>query len=165
MKQGTISWLIGCHSIGHSILVLRAWRKIYGRWPKAWQVTCIFLHDIGHIGLQYLDSFDEKQKHWELGACIARCLFGQKGYDFLSGHCSHSGHTVSELYRADKHSWYIAPTWWLLWNNIVEPKLTINCNGNMDAVRKFQAAVRRSIETGEYTSTHEMYLNRAAGRE
>lgn len=164
MKQGTVSWFFGCHNIGHSFLVLRSWRILYGTWPKLWQIVCIFLHDIGHIGLQYLDDFEQKKQHWELGACIARCMFGRKGYDFLAGHCSHSGHTLSDLYKADKYSWYIAPTWWLWLNNIAEPKLTINCDGNMDAIRKFRAMVAESIESGDYTSTHEMYLRRVSGK-
>ncbi len=160
MKQGTVSWFFGCHSVVHSVLVLIAWRKVYARWPKLWQVACIFLHDIGHIGLDYLDDFEQKKRHWKLGAEIGGRLFGYRAYYLLAGHCSHSGFVESELYRADKYSWYIAPTWWLWWNNIVEPKLAINCDGNMDAVRKFQAMVKTSIESGEFRSTHEMYLQR-----
>jgi hypothetical protein len=163
MKQGTVSWFYGCHSVMHSLLVLKSWRILYGSWPRPWQIVCIFLHDIGHIGLNYLDSMDEKCQHWQLGAWIARALFGTKGFAFLAGHCSHSRHPLSELYKADKYSWYIAPTWWLWLNNISEPKLTINCSGNMDAIRKFRAMVKESIESGEYTSTHDMYLKRVAG--
>ena len=91
MKQGTISVLFGCHSIIHSFLVLIAWRKLYGSWPEFWQVVCIFLHDVGHIGLNYLDIFELKKKHWMLGAHIGNKLFGLKAYYFLAGHCSHTG--------------------------------------------------------------------------
>lgn len=163
MSQGTISWFIGCHSPIHSLLVVISWRKLYGSWPKMWQIVCIFLHDIGHIGLQYLDDFEQKRRHWWWGAKIAYILFGWKGWNFLAGHCSHSGWPLSRLYKADKYSWYIAPTWWLCWNNVVEPKLTVNCDSNMDAVRKFQTMVKQSIESGEFTSTHEMYLRRQSG--
>jgi len=160
LKQGTISWLIGCHSPIHSFLVLRSWKILYGKYPKLWQIACIFIHDIGHIGLDYLDDYGQKKVHYELGACIGRALFGEKAYKFLAGHCSHSGHELSELYKADKYSWYIAPIWFLYWNNIVEPKLAINCSSNMDAIIKFKAAVKQSIESGDYTSTHKFYLDR-----
>jgi len=159
-KQGTISWFIGCHSPIHSILVVISWRKLYGSWPKFWQLVCIFLHDIGHIGLDYLDNYEEKKVHFLLGALIAKHLYGEKGYDLLSGHCSHSGYPLSQLYKADKYSWYIAPTWFLYWNNIVEPKLAVNCDSNMDAIRKFRSVVKSSIESGSYTSTHKFYLDR-----
>lgn len=159
MTQGTISILFGCHSIIHSFLVLIAWRKLYGAWPEFWQVVCIFLHDVGHVGLDYLDDFEQKKKHWMLGANIGRKLFGLKAYYFLAGHCSHTGYGLSELYKPDKYSWYIAPRWWLLWNSIVEPKL----NGTMNvrqAVTNFQDQVKASIESGEYKSTHSMFLER-----
>ena len=164
MKQGTVSAIFGCHCAVHSVLVLLAWKRLYGRWPAAWQTACIFLHDVGHVGLDYLTDFEQKKRHWEAGARIGQRLFGKKAFDFLAGHCSHSGHPESALYRADKYSWYIAPTWWLWWNNIVEPKLAINCEGKMDAVRKFQRMVRESIESGEYRSTHSMYLDRVKSK-
>jgi hypothetical protein len=149
----------------HSALVLLSWRKLYGRWPSLWQVCCIFLHDIGHFGLDYLDDHEQKKRHWELGAVVARRLFGEKGWELTAGHCSHSRRPQSDLYRADKYSWYIAPTWWLWWNNVAEPKLTTNCESNMDAVRKFRDMVKQSIESGEYVSTHSMYLSRVSGEE
>ena len=62
MKQGTVSALIGCHSIIHGLVVLTAWYKLYGSWPKLWQMVCIFLHDIGHIGLDYLDDYEQKKR-------------------------------------------------------------------------------------------------------
>lgn len=163
MKQGTASVLWGCHSVVHSLLVLLAWRRLYGRWPLGWQLVCIFLHDIGHWGLDYLSDFEQKRRHWELGASVGRYLFGHRAYSFLAGHCSHSGYQKSDLYKADKYSWYLAPTWWLLWNNVVEPELMVNCSSNPEAVRKFQSAVRRSIETGQYVSTHSLYLERRRG--
>lgn len=159
MTQGTISILIGCHSPIHSIMIVVAWCKLYKRFPKFWELVCIFLHDIGHYGLNYLDDFEQKKRHWVLGANIANKLFGKKGYDLLAGHCSHSGHTISALYKADKYSWHLAPCFWLRWNNTVEPKLRMGYT-SAEAVRLFKAKVKQSVESGEYTSTHLMYLEK-----
>lgn len=159
MKQGTVSVLFGCHSPVHSILVLCAWRKLYGRWPCAWQIVCIFLHDIGHWGTDYLNNHEAKKDHWILGADIAHELFGLDAYFFTAGHCAHSGYPESMLYRADKYSYYIAPTWWLWWNSIVEPRL--NCGKKIRvAIRDFRAQVKESIESGEYRESHDMFLSR-----
>lgn len=117
------------------------------------------------LGLDYLDDFEQKKTHWALGAVVARFLFGQKGFDLVAGHCSHSGYELSKLYKPDKYSWYIAPVWWLWWNNLVEPKLAINCCSSMDAIRKFRAMVRESVESGKFKSTHEMYMRRREGKE
>jgi len=57
-----------------------------------------------------------------------------------------------------------APMWWLVWNNVVEPELMINCKSNIDACRKFKASVKQSLESGEYISTHQMYLDRISER-
>ena len=81
MKQGTVSVLVGVHCPVHAFFVTLAWRKVYGRWPELWELGCILLHDIGHWGLDYLDDPAEKAKHWELGAALARALFGQRGWD------------------------------------------------------------------------------------
>jgi hypothetical protein len=165
MTQGTISWVFGCHSIGHTILVIRAWKKLYQNYPSFKECICIFLHDIGHIGKQYLDDDEQKKQHWQLGASLAEKLFGNWAWWFVAGHDKNSDVQQSKLYKADKYSWYIAPVWWLYWNNVVEPKLKINCKSNMDAIRKFKAAVKQSIESGEYYSTHNLYLDRKYGKE
>ena len=160
ISQGTMSVLFGCHSFFiHSIIVIVAWKRIYGKRPAFWQIVCIFLHDVGHLGLNYLDDFEAKKKHWMLGASIAYSLFGQKGFDFLAGHCSHSGHPLSELYRADKYSWHIAPYWWLYTNTFAEPKLRMGYT-RREAILKFKEQVRQSVESGEFRSTHEMFLER-----
>jgi hypothetical protein len=163
MKQGTVSVLVGCHSPIHSLLVWYAWRKVYGKWPTFREIVCIFLHDIGHWGMDYLDHYHLKQQHWWLGASAAYVLFDLEAFKLVAGHCETSGAPRSTLYKPDKHSWYLAPTWWLYWNNIVEPKLMVNCKSNMEAVRKFQATVRESILLGKYESTHGMYLARKYG--
>ncbi len=85
MQQGTVSVLFGCHSPIHSVVVLVAWHKLYHRWPKFWQIVCIFIHDIGHWGTMYLDNPEEKERHSVLGAEVARNLFGDKGYEFCLG--------------------------------------------------------------------------------
>ena len=125
LKEGTISILLGCHSIVHSFLVLVSWVKLYGKFPKPWQIVCIFLHDIGHLGLDYLSNFEEKKEHWRFGAEISRTLFGKKGYSFVAGHCDYSNENRSALYKADKYSWYIAPKWWMYCNAYFEPLLAV----------------------------------------
>lgn len=163
MTQGTVSVLFGCHSIIHSILVTISWKILFKRWPKLWELICIFLHDVGHIGLNYLDSHEEKKRHWRGGARIAYLLFGQKGYNLVAGHCSTSTLPSNLLYYADKHSWSIAPYWWLWLNCIAEPKL--RCGMSIrDAIQDFQSQVKRSVESGEYISTHNIYLNRQKER-
>lgn len=161
MKQGTISVLFGCHSIIHSVLVMLAWRKLYHAWPKPWQVVCIILHDIGHWGKDYLDHPEKKKEHWELGAYVASWFFGLKAYYLTAGHCSHSGYHKSPMYHADKYSYYIAPTWWLYINSIVEPKLNRG-KPIMVAIREFQKQVKESIDSGEYRESHAMYLERSS---
>ncbi len=159
MKQGTISIIIGCHSPFHSVQVIRAWIRLYGYLPVPWQIICIFLHDIGHIGLDYLDDYEQKKRHWLLGAKIAGFLFGQKGYDFIAGHCKHSGLAKSSLYKADKMSWHVAPRWWLWLNTIFEPKLRMGMS-RWEAVEAFKKQVADSVENGYYKSTHDFYLER-----
>ena len=162
--QGTISFLIGIHSPVHSILVLLSWRKLYGSWPKFWELICIFLHDIGHLGLKdYLLDSKVKAKHWVLGARIAGRLFGSKGYDLVAGHCEYSGVPRSPLYKADKYSWYICPAWLHLAFTFVEPDVFRGFT-RMESVRDFQNRVKTSIESGEYTSSHGLYLARLKER-
>jgi len=157
MKQGTISVLFGCHNIIHSILTLIAWKRLYGRWPKLWQIVCILIHDIGHIGLDYLDNYEEKQKHWILGAEIGKKFFGQKAYEFLAGHCTYSGYPLSALYKADKYAHYLAPEWVLYLNTIFEPKLMMGMS-RKEAILRFKSQVKNSIESGKFIPTHQIYL-------
>ena len=159
MKQGTISVLFGCHSIIHSILVILAWRKLYSAWPKPWQMVCIALHDIGHWGMDYLDNHEEKKEHWALGANIAADILGLDAYLLIAGHCAHSEYPKSLMYKADKYSYYIAPTWWMWCNTIVEPKL-MRGKPRMVAIREFKKQVKESIESGEFRESHAMFLER-----
>lgn len=164
MKQGTISVLVGCHSPVHSYYVVRAWKKLYGEWPRPWQIACIFLHDIGHWGTDYLDNFEEKKEHWWLGTWIAYRVFGPKGSMLVGGHCEYSTRRKSKLFYADKYSWYISSPYWIWLNCFTEPKLKMGYSA-WQATKKFKAQVKKSIESGEYTSTHEHYLNRCKEKE
>lgn len=158
-KQGSVSVLFGCHSPIHSFLVVLAWRKLYKKFPSWWQVCCIFLHDIGHWGLNYLDDYELKKKHWQLGAEVAGKLFGDKGFFLCAGHSSCSGFPRSELYKADKYSWHLAPKFWLMSNCVFEPKLRMGYSIS-EAVSKFKDQVKESVETGSFRSTHSMYMKR-----
>jgi len=124
MTEGTKSLLFGSHQfIMHPLMVTLAWRRLYGRWPKPWQLVCIFLHDIGHFGKDYLTYFEHKKNHWKLGANIAGKLFGDHAYWFTRWHSKTSNGGCwqgSKLFWADKYSWLIAPKWWLRTNNVVE---------------------------------------------
>lgn len=153
VSQGTISVLFGCHSVVHSVLVVKAWRKVHGVWPKPWEIGCIFLHDVGHIGLNYLDNRDEKHEHWKLGAEIAGQLFGAKGYRLVAGHTKSSGPFLSDLYKPDKISWSLAPKWWSISNAIVEPGIRQG-QGVLEHVELFQKWVAENISSDDIQETH-----------
>jgi hypothetical protein len=159
MKEGTVSILFGIHSPIHSYYVLRAWIKLYHSFPAWWQIVCIFIHDIGHFGKNYLSNYEEKKEHWKLGAELARKLFGNKGFLFVAGHDAHSNYPRSKLYKADKYSWYLAPTWLLYWHTIIEPKIK-NGTSRHEAVEYFRARIKKNIEKNEYRPTHSFYLER-----
>jgi hypothetical protein len=163
-KQGTMSILFGCHSI----LVTISWKKLYGEWPEFWELICIFLHDVGHWGTNYLDNENEKRDHWIGGAHLAMLLFGDKGYHLIAGHCKSGQYDESyetqypdhRLYKPDKYSHYIAPKLWIWWNTFPEPKLKMDYISRWDAVNAFKSKVKNSIESGEYHEPHSFYLNR-----
>lgn len=158
MKQGTVSVLFGCHSIIHSIVVIVAWRKWYGKYPRLWQIICILIHDIGHWGKQYLDNYDEKKKHSLLGASIAWQLFDQKGYDLIAGHNEYNGTPRSELYAPDKYSWVIAPLWWMMSNALFERKLQRKGSTIRESAVMFKEAMRNNMKTGFNEKGHDIYL-------
>lgn len=142
------------------MLVGLAWKRLYGSWPRLWEWVSIGLHDIGHWGRNYLDDYEEKRLHWELGARIAGRLFGETGYLLVAGHSEHSGAPESPMFRADKYSWHLAPTWWHWLNTVTEPKLMQGFESRTDKVRHFQARVAESIRSGEWRETHGFYLER-----
>lgn len=125
MTEGTKSILFGCHSIIHSLYVLKAWRILYKEWPEWWQVICIFFHDIGHFGKNYLSNLEEKKEHWILGAQICKFLFGQKGFDFVASHTENPFVPMSTKFKgADRYSWVIANVTWLYSNKWIEKGIT-----------------------------------------
>jgi len=158
MKQGTLSVLYGCHSSVHSLVVLVAWCKLYHHFPSLWQLVCIFIHDIGHWGKQYLDDYEEKKRHGELGAKVARFLFGQKGFDLVNGHNLYNGAPKSLLHDPDKYSWVIAPLWWMSFVICVEPKLLRKGCTRRESAVMFQEAMRENWKNGFQKLGHEIYL-------
>lgn len=158
IKQGTWSVLFGCHSIIHSILVTISWMKLYKRPPNYWQLFCIFIHDIGHWGKDYLDDLEQKRQHWQLGAEIARRLFGDKAFRLVAGHVEYSGYPESLLLKPDKYSMAIAPKWWLFTNLIVEPKIRNISMSRWEHLSSFRREVRKNISEGKYISSHDIYL-------
>ena len=158
MKQGTVSVLFGCHSPIHSLIVVVAWRKWYGNFPSWWQLACILIHDIGHWGKDYLDDYELKKRHGELGARVAKFLFGQKGYDLVIGHNPYNSSTKSNLFYPDKYSWVIAPTWWMVTNTYFEPKLQRKGSSRLESVTMFKEAMGKNMETGFKKRGHEIYL-------
>lgn len=161
ISQGTVSVLVGCHSPIHSILVLMAWYKLYRKWPKPWQIVCIFLHDIGHWGKNYLDDYEQKKNHWKQGAHIAGRLFGWDGYYLVASHDVNSVDLDkdSPLYRSDKYSWVMAPYWWQWSNCVFEPNLRMG-HTIKAAIKLFQNQVKKSINTEKFAETHSFYINR-----
>ncbi len=158
VKQGSWSVLFGCHSIIHSLVVIVAWRKLYGSFPKWWQLLCIFLHDVGHWGKQYLDDYEAKKQHAILGAKLAKRLFGQKGYDFVAGHNPYNSSPKSQLYDPDKYSWVIAPVWWMMSNTLFEPKLKRKGSTRRESAVMFREAMRENMDSGFKEPGHEIYL-------
>lgn len=165
LRQGTISVLFGCHSLVHCLMVIRAWHILCGRWPEGWELVCILLHDIGHWGKNYLDDYEEKKKHSNLGARIARRLYGQRGYDLVAGHNPHSGVPRSALFSPDKYSWVIAPTWWLVSNAIFEPKLKRAGHSRVESARMFKRAMAENLRQNWGKTGHDIYLEQWCGQE
>jgi hypothetical protein len=154
MSEGTISYLIGCHSfIIHPLCVLIAWYKEYRAWPKFWQLVCIFIHNIGHIGKEYLSDPRQKADHWKLGAKIAFKCFGPKGFYFVAGHSKGSGFPRSKLFLPDKKSWLYAPSWWLWSNHWFE-----NFNSSASIPHNWKRLVAENVANGCPKGSHEMYL-------
>jgi hypothetical protein len=154
MTEGTRSYLFGCHHfLIHPLVVIIAWKKLYKYYPKPWEIGCIFLHDIGHIGKNYLTYYSEKKKHWELGARIARRLFGVEGGLLVASHSAAAGIGRGRMYWPDKYSWLIAPRWWLILNDKVE---------GFDKTRtldEFLETAKTNWENGCPHGTHQIYLD------
>ena len=125
MTEGTKSVLFGCHSIIHSLYVLKAWRILHKKWPEWWQVICILFHDIGYLGKNYLSNLEDKKEHYFLGACICGILFGQKGFNFVASHTKNPFVPMDPKFKAaDRFAWVISNISWLRWNKLIEKHIT-----------------------------------------
>jgi hypothetical protein len=154
MSEGTISYFIGCHHFFlHPLFVLIAWVKEYRSWPDFYELCCIFLHDIGHLGKQYLSDPAQKAEHWKLGASIAGQLFGAKGFLLVAGHSKNSGYPRSKLFIPDKKSWIVAPGWWLRSNSWFE-----NFGSAFTEPGRWKALCIENAANGFPKGSHEMYL-------
>jgi len=158
MKQGTVSVLFGCHSIIHSVMVILAWKHLYGSMPQPWESICILLHDIGHWGKQYLDNVEEKWHHGDLGAKIAGRLFGSRGYDLVMGHNAVLPSERSRLFKPDKYSWVMAPVSWMIISNFIEPKLVRPGCTRRESAIMFKNAMKESCDNGFTLMGHDIYL-------
>ena len=176
MREGTISWFFGCHSIIHSYYVVRAWKILYKRYPKFWELICILVHDIGVVGKDYLSYESEKKDHWIKGADIADRLFEIKGYILVMDH-DHEGlknhrdvgifgdelvriyGIDNRLFKADKYSYYIASKFWIKTNCLIEPKLRTEKSITKSA-EDFKKRVKESIDSGKWLLNHSFYLER-----
>lgn len=158
ITEGTKSYLFGCHQfIMHPLYVTLAWKRLYDRWPRLWELVCIFLHDVGHIGKQYLSDPEQKKDHWKLGAKIAHRLFKHKGMALISGHTKHGSrgkHEPSKLYYADKVSWLLAPNWWLQLSYKIE-----DFNSEAARPKAWKKLVYENMKKGFPKGLHEVYLD------
>lgn len=168
MTEGTKSYLIGCHQfLVHPLWVLMAWRLEYKSWPKWWELICIFLHDIGVCGRQYLSDDKAKAGHWKLGASLAFRILNRTsrfyalvGWAMCAGHCPEdSGFPESKLFRADKRARVVMPTWMMWPEYWIEIKKT---GGLPPPEWKDQLRVKLALNKPFYT--HELYQETRAGQ-
>jgi len=116
MTTGTKSLLFGVHQfVWHPVTVYIAWIVLYKRFPTFKETVCIIIHDWGYWGKVNMDD-KEGETHPELGAKIARALFGWQYFKLCLHHSRHyvraSGQQPSLLCWADKYSIVFDP-WWL----------------------------------------------------
>jgi hypothetical protein len=116
--------------------------------------VCILLHDVGHLGINYLSNYEEKKKHWVLGARIAGKLFGEEGFLLVAGHSVQSGFPRSRMFLADKTSWLIAPDWWLNLNHLLE-----NFRSTASGANRWKTLVAASLKDGCPNGLHAVYLS------
>ena len=161
MTEGTKSYLIGYHHfLLHPLWVLIAWKLEYKSWPKWWEIVCIFLHDAGVCGRQYLSDEQAKKGHWELGANLAYRIILKhsktkaiSAYLLCAGHCpGESGFDESRLFRADKRSPLVSPTCWLWWNYLIEGFKTTK-------PREWKKAVAENMKRKKPMGNHQLYLS------
>lgn len=155
MTEGTRSVLFGSHNpLMHGYCVLKAWRHLYKCNPEPWELVCILVHDLGHIGLNYLSDPLQKNAHWVMGAVIARWLCGEKGFKLCAGHTNKSGYLLSALKLADKYSWVVAPLWWLHSNDRVEGLDRLRGT----KVETFIKAMKEQCDNNDWRDCHDWLL-------
>lgn len=134
-SRGTLSVLFGVHQfLWHPYTVARAWRFLYGRWPKWHQWIGIFCHDLGYWGKPSMDG-PLGQTHPVTGANLAcwlvyylglvvyrkeseAMLMSESVRELCLWHSTHyaqlEGAEVSELYLPDKACVLFDPVWFYL---------------------------------------------------
>ncbi len=118
MKVGTKSLLFGVHQfVLHPLLVLIAWRIIFHRFPKFYELCAIITHDWGYWGSPNMDG-PEGERHpeysasfwfmWENEFCdkVSKEILGHSRF-----YASKNGNKISNLFRADKFSGALYPKW------------------------------------------------------
>jgi len=166
MTEGTKSYLIGCHQfLMHPLWVIMAWRLIYKSWPRWWELICIFLHDIGIVGRQYLSNNKGKKGHWEKGAILSQNIifwyfpikYASHSIDafyMCAGHCpEESSFPESKLFRADKMSRVIMPTL-LMWP---EYWFEFKKTGGLNPI-EWKKILREKLKSNKPFNTHKLYM-------
>jgi hypothetical protein len=118
VNVGTRSLLWGVHAFWwHPLVVARAWRALYGRWPTWREAICIAVHDVGYWGVPAMDD-ERGERHPLAGARIATRLLGPKYGRLALLHSRHFARRVgrppSALCWPDKLSIVYEPAWWYL---------------------------------------------------
>lgn len=151
LSQGTVSILIGAHSIVHSYYVSKAWKILYGKKPSVKETICILLHDIGYWGTDYYAN-GSNAGHAELGAKIAGLLFGREYWLLVLGHsasaCKKFGIEHSKLERPDEYSWIIQPMFWHKIQNVIE--------GYKSTPEEWVAAIKENFDSPNHLSGTEI---------
>lgn len=111
---------VGTHGPLHSIGIIKAHKDLVGKYPTFKEFVSIFLHDIGYLKTGVVNDL----RHPELGASIARRLFGQDMANYILGHSATYAKEfnipLSELYILDK-----------VWHNYV-PEGLLRFAGKME---------------------------------
>lgn len=131
MKVGTKSLLFGVHQIfWHPVTVAKAWRALYGKWPRGWEWVAILVHDWGYWGSPEMDGPVGKEHPLRSARIFSRIFWTFHRDTFpntikhiilrgLVAHhsrslCTAMGVEPSALCWADKLSSVHDPVWWYL---------------------------------------------------
>ncbi len=111
MKVGTKSVLFGIHHWWwHFYFCVRAWRWLYGRWPRLSEGVAIFLHDFGLIGCDSLTSSDASNHPLRVQSLV----------HVLAGY--RAGHLVLQHSRGCCSQWGMSPSM-LCWAGLLAEAL------------------------------------------